>query len=69
MITHFQHKPLYDNQNMAGWRFSFYFNKEKHTGIYQANGIIEWTSSIKIADKEALIKQVHELMSFHVYDQ
>jgi hypothetical protein len=54
---------------MPGWRFSFYFNKEKHTGIYHANGTIEWTSPIKTADKEALIKQVHEIMAFHVYDQ
>ncbi|MGG0719260.1 DUF5342 family protein [Robertmurraya massiliosenegalensis] len=68
MITHFQYKPLYDNQEMPGWRFSFYFNKEKYFGVYQPDGTIEWTTPLASEDKEIISKQVHEIMTFHVYD-
>ncbi|MDQ0153723.1 YheE family protein [Robertmurraya andreesenii] len=69
MITHFQYKPLYENKEMPGWRFSFYYKKQKITGIYHPDGQIEWTSESKPTDEETLIKQIHEIMLFHVYDK
>ncbi|WP_210364685.1 YheE family protein [Bacillus sp. REN3] len=70
MITHFQFKPLFANKEMPGWRFSFYHNKLKYTGMYHRNGDIEWTSNKPPEQyEEALKTQIHELMLFHVYDQ
>lgn len=55
---------------MPGWRISFYFKKKKLSGIYHPDGKIEWTSEPPLQeDEELLIKQIHELMLFHVYDQ
>lgn len=68
MITHFQYKPLYDNKDMPGWRFSFFHKKEKITGIYHPDGRIEWTSGTAIAE-ENILKQIHEIMLFHEYDK
>ena len=70
MITHFQFKSLFENKDMPGWHFSFYYKKQKYTGIYQANGDIEWTSNIPAEDSTDTLKaQIHELMLFHVYDK
>lgn len=68
MITHFQYKPLYENKDMPGWRFSFFYKKEKITGIYHPDGRIEWTSGNAIKE-ESLINQIHEIMLFHEYDK
>lgn len=69
MITHFQYQSLYENSQLPGWKFSFYFQKQRYTGIYHPNGKIEWTSSIPAADQyDQLIEHIHELMLFHVYD-
>ncbi|WP_066295085.1 YheE family protein [Bacillus sp. FJAT-29937] len=70
MLTHFQYKPLYENKQLPGWKFSFYFNKQKFNGIYHQNGKIEWTSNTPNGEDEIkLMEQIHELMLFHVYDQ
>ena len=70
MITHFQFKPLFENKDMPGWHFSFYFKKQKYTGIYHPNGDIEWTSNTPMEESvDALQAQIHELMLFHVYDK
>ncbi|MBP2241048.1 hypothetical protein J2Z40_001610 [Cytobacillus eiseniae] len=69
MLTHFQYKKLYENTQIPGWNFSFYFKKQKFNGIYHQNGKIEWTSSTPNAEDEVkVIEQIHELMLFHVYD-
>jgi hypothetical protein len=69
MITHFQYKPIYQHQQLPGWTFSFYFQKQKITGIYLPNGVIEWTTNLQSSVDEALLKkQIHELMLFHVYE-
>ncbi|MBT2685805.1 YheE family protein [Bacillus sp. ISL-37] len=70
MITHFQFKSLFENKDMPGWHFSFYFKKQKFTGIYHQNGDIEWTSE-EPSDEHIhqLKEQIHELMLFHVYDK
>lgn len=70
MITHFQYKAIYQHQQLPGWTFSFYYQKQKFSGIYHHNGTIEWTSSHPKLEEEAAIKeQIHELMLFHVYDK
>jgi hypothetical protein len=69
MITHFQYKPLYENKDMPGWRFSFYYKKQKFTGIYQPDGKIEWAANTQPEDEETLKKQIHEIMLFHEYDK
>ncbi|MBU8880038.1 YheE family protein [Bacillus sp. FJAT-29790] len=69
MLTHFQYKPLYENKQIPGWGISFYFNKQKMTGIYHPDGKIEWTAQAPNGEDESkLINQIHELMLFHVYD-
>ena len=70
MITHFQFKPLFENKDMPGWHFSFYFKKLKYAGIYHQNGDIEWTSEHPSEEYiEQLKSQIHELMLFHIYDK
>jgi hypothetical protein len=60
---------MYQNQQLPGWTFSFYFNKHKYTGSYHQNGDIQWTSlPPNTEDEPKLKKQIHELMLFHVYD-
>ncbi len=70
MITHFQFKSLFENNDMPGWHFSFYYKKQKYTGKYHQNGDIQWTSE-KPSDEyvDQLKEQIHELMLFHVYDK
>lgn len=69
MITHFQLQPLYQNSQLPGWKFSFYFKKHKFSGIYHQSGTIEWTSAQPDKeDEQQLAKHVHELMLFHVYE-
>ncbi|PLR81187.1 hypothetical protein CVD25_01730 [Bacillus canaveralius] len=70
MLTHFQYKPLYANNQLPGWTFSFYLQKKKYEGIYHQSGKIEWTSIEPnqeiIADVQS---QIHELMLYHVYEK
>jgi hypothetical protein len=70
LITHFQFKSLFENKDMPGWHFSFYYKKQKYTGIYHQNGDMQWTSE-KPSDEDVdqLKEQIHELMLFHVYDK
>jgi hypothetical protein len=69
MITHFQYKSIYPNQQLPGWTFSFYYHRQKITGIYHPNGVIEWTIDLPSIISETLLKeQIHELMLFHVYE-
>jgi hypothetical protein len=70
MISHFQFKSIYKHEQLPGWTFSFYFQKQKLTGIYHHNGSIEWTSTVPNQESEASLKeQIHELMLFHVYEK
>ncbi|WP_282173819.1 YheE family protein [Cytobacillus firmus] len=69
MLTHFQFKPLYENKQLPGWTFSFYFKKQKVTGIYHPDGKIEWISGDPAGQEEDLKSQIHELMLFHVYER
>ncbi|MEI5906410.1 YheE family protein [Bacillus spongiae] len=69
MIQHFQYKSLYENNQLPGWGFSFYFKGIKLTGNYLKNGDIEWTSPKPSKEDEEKIRQyIHDLMLFHVYE-
>ncbi len=70
MLTHFQYKSLYENTELPGWHISFYYLKQRYTGIYQQNGGIEWNETKPPeADRQKLEKQIHELMLYHVYEK
>jgi hypothetical protein len=69
LLTHFQFKPLFENKNIPGWNFSFYYKKQRFSGIYHQTGKIEWTVNTPEQDDiETLTTQIHELMLYHVYD-
>ncbi|WP_042356563.1 YheE family protein [Bacillus rubiinfantis] len=69
MITHFQYKPLFENKNIPGWKFSFYYKNRHYTGNYHQSGTIEWLAlNPQDEDRQTLSKQIHELMLYHVYD-
>lgn len=69
LLTHFQFKPLFENKNIPGWNFSFYYKKQRFSGIYHQTGKIEWTANtLEQDDIETLTSQIHELMLFHVYE-
>ena len=69
MLSHFQWKPLFENKQLPGWRFSFFFKGTAYSGIYHKDGNIEWTPQVPPTDFEQQLKtQIHELMLFHVYE-
>lgn len=68
MISHFQYKSLY-HKKLPGWKFSFFYKQQKIEGVYNPNGQIDWlTGKIDENDEEAVKKQIHEIMLFHIYD-
>lgn len=70
MLQHFQYSPLYRNENIPGWNFSFYFNGKKYEGIYKQNGGIDWLTQAPDAKSvQNIEKYIHDLMLYHVYDQ
>ncbi|MDF0726881.1 YheE family protein [Cytobacillus sp. S13-E01] len=69
MLSHFQWKPLFENKQLPGWRFSFFFKGTAYFGIYHKDGHIEWTSQVPPTESEQQLNtQIHELMLFHVYE-
>jgi len=69
VLLHFQFKPLFKNQTIPGWNFSFYYKKKRFTGVYHQTGKIEWTTTTPDQqDIEVLSGQIHELMLYHVYE-
>lgn len=70
MISHFQFQPLFQNSQLPGWKFSFYYKKQNFVGLYHQNGKIEWIGATPPSeDEEKLVTQIHELMLFHVYEK
>ncbi|PKR86659.1 YheE family protein [Heyndrickxia camelliae] len=70
MIQHFQYKSLYSNDNLPGWSFSFYYQKQIITGVYHPDGKIEWkTERFNPENEDEIKKQIHEIMLYHVYDK
>ncbi|MBS4218138.1 DUF5342 family protein [Bacillus sp. FJAT-49711] len=70
MLQHFQIRSLFDEKELPGWIFSFYYQQCKYNGTYHSNGKIEWQS--EPPDKASLMnveKQIHDLMIYHIYDK
>ncbi|WP_078381582.1 YheE family protein [Sutcliffiella halmapala] len=70
MISHFQLKPLYKNNQLPGWHLSFFYKGQNLKAIYHKDGRIEWDPSFSYSDedKQKIEIQIHELMLFHVYE-
>ncbi|WP_163101719.1 YheE family protein [Peribacillus alkalitolerans] len=70
MISHFQWKNLYGDEQIPGWKLSFFFKKQSYQAIYHQNGSIEWIGpSPAQEDLKQVQAQIQELMLFHVYDK
>ena len=67
MLQHFSFKPMFDNTQLPGWTFSFFFRNTRYTGDYSPEGVIVWTGQTP-PEEDNLKKMIHELMIFHVYD-
>ena len=67
MLQHFSYKPMYDNQQLPGWTFAFFFRNARYTGEYSPDGTITWTAETP-PEEQNVQKMIHELMTFHVYD-
>ena len=46
MIQHFQFKNMFENKQLPGWTFSFYYQRNEIHGNYHKDGRIEWTGPI-----------------------
>ena len=68
MLQHFSFKPMYENKQLPGWTFSFFYKQTRHSGEYLPDGSITWTSTSSPVDEETVKKMIHELMLFHVYE-
>ncbi|KRG16625.1 DUF5342 family protein [Lederbergia galactosidilytica] len=71
MFQHFQVQTILPNQHHLGWKFSFFYNQRKITGLYYPNGRIHWECPLTFLDlgnKDKIEKQIHDLMIFHIYD-
>lgn len=42
MLQHFSYKPMYDNKQLPGWTFAFFFRNTRYTGDYMPEGEIIW---------------------------
>lgn len=67
MLQHFSFKSMYENTDLPGWTFSFYFENKRYKGEYLPNGQINWIGETP-EEEDNLKKMIHELMTFHVYD-
>ncbi|MFX3673770.1 MAG: YheE family protein [Paenisporosarcina sp.] len=67
MLQHFSFKPMYENKQLPGWTFSFFYKQVRFNGEYLPDGSILWLGEIP-PDEDVLKKMIHELMLFHVYD-
>lgn len=67
MIQHFKFKRLYAGE-LPGWRISFYDRQQKVEALYHGDGSIELESPKDYALNEQQLKDIHELMLFHIYD-
>lgn len=67
MLQHFKFKPMFENRQLPGWDFSFFYKNERIAGEYHPDGSIIWRSHAP-QDEEAIKTMIHELMLYHVYD-
>ena len=45
MLQHFSFKPMYENKQLPGWTFSFFYKQVRYSGEYLPDGSITWTST------------------------
>lgn len=67
MLQHFSFKPMFENKQLPGWTFSFFYKQARYSGEYKQDGTILWVGETP-SDEENLKKMIHELMLFHVYE-
>lgn len=67
MLQHFQYKSMYDNVQLPGWTFSFFFKNKRYRGEYLPDGAINWLSE-RPPEEDKVTKLIHDLMTFHVYE-
>lgn len=67
MIQHFKFKSLYGNDQLPGWRISFYYKQQFYEADYKKDGSIEWVRE-KPEEITNVENMIHELMLFHVYE-
>ena len=58
---------MYENTQLPGWTFAFFFQNKRYTGEYLPDGEIKWISETPSSENDVK-KMIHELMTFHVYD-
>ncbi|QBP40411.1 YheE family protein [Paenisporosarcina antarctica] len=68
MLQHFSFKPMFENKQLPGWTFSFFYQHSRYSGEYFPDGSITWTGGSTPPTEETVKKMIHELMLFHVYD-
>lgn len=68
MLQHFSFKPMFENKQLPGWTFSFFYKQARYSGEYLPDGSIKWTGDTHPPEEETVKKMIHELMLFHVYD-
>jgi len=68
MLQHFSFKPMFENKQLPGWTFSFFYKQARYSGEYLPDGTIKWTNGSHPSEEETVKKMIHELMLFHVYD-
>lgn len=67
MLQHFRYEAMFKQSSLPGWTFSFYYDNHFYTGEYMPDGTINWTSDAP-ANEERIKQQIHDLMTFHVYE-
>lgn len=67
MLQHFQYKSMFENSQIPGWTFSFYFQAQRYAGEYLQDGSIKWLTEAP-QEEDKVKKMIHELMTFHVYE-
>ena len=68
MIQHFKFKPLYENSPLPGWIVNFYNDRIYYEVVYNQDGSLNCLVPEGAELSEDIKKDIHALMSFHVYD-
>lgn len=63
-----QLETVIQKEKLPGWRISFYWQGTHYEGIYHKSGDIEWGHTHPGKEEPALVKELHELMLYHIYD-
>lgn len=67
MLQHFKYRNMFTGSDLPGWTISFYYQNKYYTADYQKDGSVNWTNGTP-PDETDVLKMVHELMTYHVYE-